>query len=494
MLKIDEIKALILQDEGSQKKKGAKIGVDYYDGIHDIKNYRVFYFNADGKLEEDETKSNFRIAHPFFQELVDQEVQYILSGKEAFVLSDIPELQKELDAYFNDNEDFKAELYEILTGCISKGFEYAYAFKGEDDRTGFQCADGLGVIEVEARFASDKKDHILYWYIDRVDKDGKKVKRIQDWDDAQTAYYIQDEHGDIKKDPAEKINPKPHIVYKEGTDEKLFSDSYGLIPFFKLDNNKKQQSGLMPIKDIVDDYDLMNAGLTNNIQDTNEALYVVKGFQGDNLDELMVNIKAKKHIGVDEEGGVEVHSIDIPYEARKIKMEIDEKNIFRFGMGVNTEGLKDTSATTSIAIKSAYALLDLKCNKLEIRLKQFMRKLLKVVLKEINDTNSTEYTQSDVYFNFEREIITNEQEHAQIELTEAQKRQTEINTLLNIAAHLDNETLMELVFEQLDLNYEDYKDKLPEPEEDGLVDAQKALNAVQPESNPGGDPGGDVIE
>jgi len=490
MLKVEEIKDFVLQDEGSQKKKRAKVGLAYYEGDHDIKNYRVFYFNADGKLEEDETKSNFRIAHPFFQELVDQEVQYILSGEDAFVKSDIPELQKELDIYFNENEDFKAELYEILTGCVSKGFEYAYARKGEDDRTGFQCADSIGVIEVEARFASDKKDHILYWYVDRVDKDGKKIKRIQDWDDTQTAYYIQEEDGTIKKDSSAKMNPQPHIVYQDGNDGKMYSDSYGMIPFFRLDNNKKQQSGLMPIKDIVDDYDLMNAGLTNNIQDTNEALYVVKGFQGDNLDELMTNIKAKKHIGVDEEGGVEVHTIDIPYEARKIKMEIDEKNIFRFGMGVNTESLKDTSATTSIAIKSAYALLDLKSNKLEIRVKQFMRKLLKPVLNEINEINGSGYTQADVYFNFEREIITNEQEHAQIELTEAQRKQTEINTLLNIATRLDNETLMELIFEQLDLNYDDYKDKLPKPEENDPYAAQTALNKVQPED----DSGGDVIE
>ena len=490
MLTIEEIKTFIEQLESSEKKKLAKVGVRYYEGDHDIKDFRIFFFNAEGKLEEDKTKSNFRIAHPFFQELVDQAVQYMLSGKGGFVKSDDPKLQKELDVYFNENENFIAELFEILTGTMVKGLEYAYAFKDDDDRTSFRCADSLGVIEVEARFASDKKNHILYRYVDRIDKDGKKIVKIQDWDDQQTAYYVQEADGAIKKDKEEKLNPRPHIVFKTTNDETLQYDSYGTIPFFSLENNKKQQSGLKTIKDIIDDYDLMNAGLTNNIQDTNEALYVVKGFQGDNLDELMANVKAKKHIGVDEEGGVEVHTIDIPYEARKIKMEIDEKNIFRFGFGVNTESMKDTSATTSIAIKSAYALLDLKVNKLEIRLKQFMRKLLKVILKEINDTNKTDYTQADVYFNFEREIITNEQEHAQIELTEAQRKQTEINTLLNLAAHLDNDTLMELVFEQLDLNYDDYKDKLPKPEEHDPYAAQTVLDGVQTEA----DPGGDVIE
>jgi SPP1 family phage portal protein len=261
-----------------------------------------------------------------------------------------------------------------------------------------------------------------------------------------------------------------------------------------LDNCKKQISGLKPIKALIDDYDLMSCGLSNNIQDTNEALYVVRGFQGDNLDELMINMKAKKHIGVDDDGGVEIHTVDIPVEARRTKLELDEKNIFRFGMGVNTESLKDTSATTSIAIKSAYSLLDLKCNKLEIRLKQFMRKLLKVVLKEINDENETDFQQSDVYFNFEREIITNAQENAQIELTEAQKKQTEITTLLNLATHLDDETLMHLICEQLDIDYEEIKDKLPKPEENDPYAAQSALDAVVPEDETVISDGGGVIE
>jgi hypothetical protein len=41
-----------------------------------------------------------------------------------------------------------------------------------------------------------------------------------------------------------------------------------------------------------------------------------------------------------------------------------------------------------------------------------MRKLLKVVLAEINEEHDTDYQQKDVYFVFEREIITNEAENA----------------------------------------------------------------------------------
>lgn len=478
MLTVSEIKTFIDKDASSTKKRRAMEGRRYYEADHDIKGYRIFFIDADGKLREDTTKSNIKISHPFFRLLVDQQVQYMLSGKDGFVKSDIPELQTELDAYFNENESFVAELSDLLSGAVSKGFEYMYAYKDESNRTAFQTADSIGVVEVREKETNDGCAYMIFWYIERIGKDDQKIKRIQVWDDKQTWFYCQIDDGVIEQDKSVEINPRPHIIYKREGDESTYYDDYGMIPFFRLDNGKKQFSGLKSIKALIDDYDLMNAGLSNNIQDTNEALYVVRGFQGDNLDELMVNIKAKKHIGVDEDGGIDIKTVDIPVEARKIKMEVDEKNIFRFGQGVNTEALKDTSATTSIAIKSAYANLDLKCDGLQPFLLQFMRKLLKLVLKEINDTQGTDYEQKDVYFDFDREIITNAQENAQIDLTKAQEQQTKVTTIQNAATLLGQELTMQLICEALTLDYDDIKDKLPTPEEDPTAAAKMILQGI----------------
>lgn len=483
MLTEQEIKIFIDNDAASMKKQLARVGQRYYEGRHDIENYRIFFFDADGELKEDNTKSNIKICHPFFRLLVDQQAQYMLSGKGGFVKSDIPELQTELDAYFNENESFSVELYELLVGCVSKGFEYMYAYKDEHGKTAFQTADGMGVVEVREKETDDGCAYVIFWYIDRIGKDNKKIKRIQVWDKAQTCFYCQEDDGDIVPDDSAGRNPRPHIIYRKDGDDSTYYDDYGVIPFFRLDNGKKQVSGLRPIKTLIDDYDLMNAGLSNNIQDTNEALYVVAGYDGDNLDELYVNLRSKKVIGVGENGGVDIRTVDIPVEARKTKMEVDEKNIFRFGMGVNTEAMKDTSATTSIAIKSAYANLDLKCNGLLPYLKQFMRRLLKLVLKEINDTNGTDYEQKDVYFTFDREIITNAQENAAIDLSRAQEQQVKATTILNLASMLGQEMTTQLLCEVLELDYDDIKGKLPVPEEDSTADAKRTLNALVPDGD-----------
>ena len=483
MLSVGEIKKFIENDASSRAKQFAKTGVRYYEGDHDIKDYRIFFIDAEGKIQEDKTKSNIKISHPFFKLLVDQQTQYMLSGHGGFVKSDIPELQTELDAYFNENESFVAELNGLISGTVVKGWEYMYAYKSEDDRTAFQAADSTGVVEVREKETDDGCAYVIYWFVDRIDKDNKKIKRIQVWDKQQTWFFCQEDDGSIVRDDSIPNNPRPHILYQKDGEDRLFYDDYGIIPFFRLDNGKKRFSGLKTIKALIDDYDLMNAGLSNNIQDTNEALYVVKGFDGDNLDELHFNVRAKKLIGVGESGDVDIKTIDIPVEARKTKMEVDEKNIFRFGQGVNTEALKDTSATTSIAIKSAYANLDLKCAGLQPFLLQFMRKLLKLVLKEINDRNGTDYEQKDVYFDFEREIITNAQENAQIDLVKAQEQQAKVTTILNTASMLGQELTAQLVCEALELDYDDVKDKLPKPEDDPTAAAQVALDGIHPEGD-----------
>ena len=479
MLTVEEIRRFIEEDNASTKKRFARKGQTYYEGEHDIKDYRLFYYNDDGKLVEDKTRSNVKIPHPFFTELVDQATQYILSG-DGLIKSDIPELQTELDIYFNDDEDFIAELSEALTGCQSKGFEYMFAYKNAENRTAFQCADSIGVVEVRAKDTDSNTEHIIYWYVDRVAKEQKKIKRIQVWDANEVAYYVQVDNGEIEVDKSEAVNPRPHTLYKKGKDAKTYFDRFGFIPFFRLDNNKKQVSALKPVKELIDDYDLMASSLSNNLVDFDTPIHAVKGFQGDNLDELQQNLKTKKIVGLDENGGIEVHTVDVPYQAREAKLNLDEKNIYRFGMGLNTSGLKDTNATTNIAIKAMYSLLDLKCSKLEIRLKQFLRKLIKVVLQEINENNKTDYQMKDVYFSFEHEIMSNAHENAQIELVEAQRMQVVINVLLSVAAHLDNETVMELICEQLDIDYDDIKGKLPDPDEaaNAVKDAQGVLDSV----------------
>lgn len=472
MLSENEISTLIREDISSPRKIDASVGHRYYEGKHDILKYKLYYYNADGFLVEDTTRNNIKICHPFFTELVDQCVQYMLSGKDSFVKSDNADLQQELDLYFGD--DFKDEFSDTLTDVCVCGFGNMYAYKSIRDRITFQYADAMGVVEVKAKDTDDHNEYVIYWYVDRVDKGKKKIKRIQVWDKQQVTYFVQVDDGQIIKDTEEPLNPRPHIIYERDDEEGKFGDSFGFIPFFRLDANRKLISHLNPVKSLIDDYDLMACGLSNNIQDVSESLYVVKGFQGDNLEEMIQNIKTKKHIGVEPDGDVDIKTIDIPYQARQTKMDIDEKNIYRFGMGFNSSQLGDGNIT-NIVIKSRYALLDLKCNKLETKVRAFLKRLVKIALQEINTINESDYQIDDVYFDFGREVMTNAADNAQIEKTQAETEQIRLTSILNAAARLDNDTVLKMICEQFELDFEDVKIEI---EKNPVVDLNAASETL----------------
>lgn len=463
----------------SEKKRLAAVGQRYYEAEHDILNARLFYYNTDGVLVEDTARSNIKICHPFFTELADQLSAYLLSFKENPIRAkeNTEGLQDHLDRYFDD--EFWAEIGELITGAYAKGFDYLYAYKNEENRLAFQCADSMGVVEVRENDTDDGCKYVIYWYIDRIDKGRKAVRRIQVWSEAETTYYVQyGDSGKIEIDKSVAVNPRPHVVYTDEKTGQRMGYPLGYIPFWRLDNCRKQFSGLKPIKALIDDYDVMQCGLSNNLADFDTPLHVVYGYPSDDLEELQQNLKTKKIVGVDSEGSVTVQTVDIPYQARKVKADEDEKNIYRFGMGFNSAQVGDGNVT-NVVIRSRYTLLDLKANKMEKRLRQLLKHLLKPVLAEINQENSTDFQLSDIRFEFTRDIMTNETENIANEKTKAETKQIEVNTILNVAVNIGDEQTLKSICECLDLDYEELKDQVEKmQEEQDTANARAALGGV----------------
>lgn len=478
MLSIAEIKKFIDDDIASEKKKKAAVGQRYYDAEHDIKNHRLFYYNSDGILVEDTTRANIKISHPFFMILSDQLSSYMMSfeGNAIKAKESADKLQEHLDNYFDD--DFWTEISELITGAYNKGFEYLYAYKNAEDRLAFECADSMGVVEVRAKDTDDNCEYFIYWYIDRIAKGKKEIRRIQVWSVEGVSYYVQaGKNGKIEPDDSVEVNPRPHVVYTDGETGEKMGYNFDFIPFWRLDNNKKQISGLKPVKPLIDDYDLHACSLSNNLVDFDTPLYVVKGFQGSDFSELHQNLKTKKVVGTDPDGGIEVQTVDVPYQARKEKLDIDKENIFTFGMGFNPSQVGDGNIT-NVVIKSRYTLLDLKANKMQDRLCAMLKKIIKVVLDEINEKHEKDYQLSDVYFEFTRNVMTNETENIQNAKTEAETKQVEVNTILNAAAVIGDEKTLQLMCESLDIDYEEIKDQLEKMEEEGVIAAKKKLEGV----------------
>lgn len=214
MLTVEEIEKLIKIDKNSSKKRKARIGQNYYEARHDILDYKLFYFSDKDELVEDTSRSNIKIPHAFFTELVDQEIQFLLSK---FSIGAKNESNKILDDELKErfDDEYKSELADTCESMSVKGWGYMYGFLAEDNRTRYKNADSLGVIEVRADEASDATDHVVYYYIDRINEKKKAVQKIEVWDSEFRYFYIKIGKGKLQLDPNETINPRPHKVYKK---------------------------------------------------------------------------------------------------------------------------------------------------------------------------------------------------------------------------------------------------------------------------------------
>lgn len=450
MLETQEILAAINNGFNSKKYQFARKGLRYYEGRHDIEDYKIYYIDADGIVCEDNTKSNIRISHPFLTELINQKVSYFHNIKKDFIFSDIPELQAALNERFDD--EFKAEFIDVLRYSSIEGFSYMYRFLDEEGKSRFNFAEGLGVYEIPAHLASDEQAHIIYCYVEKI-KDNKKLEAVLDYTNESVTYYKKINNS-LMLDDRYKINPRPLILSQPDESGAIYYDQFKRIPFYKLSNNRKEFSDLKPVKDLIDDYDLMAASLSNNLQDLAEGIYVVKNYQGANPQEFIQNVKAKKYVGVGADGDFDVKTIEIPYQARQVKLGIDKEAIYKFGQGFNSSQSGDGNIT-NVVIKSRYSELDMKVNDFEIQVRKFLKPIIKDVIDEINKELKTNYKYSDVYVEFERATIINEQETVQNNLTKAQQRQIDINNILSLNSILPEEEIRKEICRILELNYED---------------------------------------
>ncbi|WP_165006004.1 MULTISPECIES: phage portal protein [unclassified Enterococcus] len=444
------LKQAIQADSHSSKKREAREGVRYYEHENDILNNRIFYIDDEGNFKEDRFASNIRIPHGFFPEIVDQKTQYLLANPVEYDTTD-ETLKKYLREYYDP--DFQLILQELIEGASQKGSEYVFARTNAQDRICFQIADSLCVFGIYDE--ENQLQRICRYYDTEVEREGKReiLHHAEIWTD-QVVYFFEAENTkSFKLEPSE-LNPRPHVLAVDTQTGTLLQRSYGQIPFYRLSNNKKETTDLKPIKALIDDYDLMNCFLSNNLQDFAEAIYVVSGFQGDDLSKLRQNVKAKKVVGTGSDGGLDIKTVTIPTEGRKTKMDIDKENIYKFGMAFDSTQVGDGNIT-NIVIKARYTLLNMKANKTEARLHAMLEWMNKLVIEDINRRFNKSYDPKEVSFTFTREVMVNENDLVANEKTEAETKQIIINSIMQIAPRLDDATVLKLICEQFDLDWEE---------------------------------------
>jgi len=421
----DYIKNFISDFESSRKRKEMKEAKAYYRSKNiEIMN-RTFYVYAEDEQGnprriKDPYKANNKLPSGFFKILVDQKINYLLGNDMAIETDDKDELQEIIDP-----ENLQYKLRKTAKDASKKSVGWLQLYVDNEGNFGYKKIDSEQVIPVYKPNNKDELEFVIRYYKIRVLNDKNEmvsVNRVEVWDEEEVAFF-QENFADnlyyilepeyMAEDSAftrPYENPRYHfqreLVINQTTHERE-DLAWGRVPFVPLYNNDEEDTDLNPIKAFIDAYDLINSDFVNNLEDHVDVHWVLKGYQGENLTDFLDMVKKYHAIKVAHDGEVRQETTDIPTEARKTDIKQLERDIFKFGQGVNPLEF-DSGNVTNVMIKARFALLDLKCDQFEDKVQETLRRFFEFVnrYREIEGQEPIEIKS----INFDRSMIMNKKE------------------------------------------------------------------------------------
>jgi len=411
------IKGIIDKHKQSSFYKEAISARDYYNDRHDILNKNFQKFMVKGVAKYNLNAANNRIPNEFFTELIDQKVDYVAGNPPKFTAED-----KDTEAVlFADKLNFefktylRVDLIRWLAGSSVSGKDAMLIYINEKGAFDYTIVPGEQLI-----FDRDENRNIIslmrFYYVDYQNEKGlvEDIIRVEIWDERETWFYIQSKKdGDFILDISEPVNPLPHFfIGNTSNKDETQGNSWGEIPFIFLPNNINEKSDLSRIKTLIDSYDLLISKGINNIQDIQEVVYVLRGYDGTDLDTFMETLKINKAIRVDAEGGADVIKAEIPVQAITEFEKLLRKNIYAFGRGVDFSDESFAGDASGISLKYKFARLDLKANQIIAQLELAILNLIRFYAKYLLIKTNQDYTKiyENINFKISKRMIINEAE------------------------------------------------------------------------------------
>ncbi|WP_353452848.1 phage portal protein [Staphylococcus coagulans] len=369
------------------------IGERYYNHHPDILDLPP---KRDAKGNIDPTKPDWRMYTNYHQNLVDQKVAYAVGNPVTFT-SDNEKALKTVQEVLNHRWDNK--LMDILTAASNKGIEWIqpYIDEGGEFKT-FRVPAEQAIPIWTNKEREELKAFIRLYVLDGAE-------RVEYWTKDDVTFYELQEGQLIPDFYHGEENIQAH--YYVGNKHM----SWNRVPFIPFKNNPQEVSDIYMYKTIIDAMDKRLSDTQNTFDASTELIYVLKGYEGQDLEEFMSNLKYYKAINVDGDGsGVDTIQIEVPIQSAKEYLDMLRDYIIEFGQGVDFQQDKFGNSPSGIALKFMYSNLDLKANKLKSKTLTALQELLQYII----DFYKLNVKVQDIEINFNFNVMVNELEQSQI--------------------------------------------------------------------------------
>ncbi|MTI56145.1 phage portal protein [Geosporobacter ferrireducens] len=397
------IKNEISEWKNSEEYKLMLESQKYYKNDADILKRERMTIGDSGNLEKVHNLASNKLAHGFLKKLVDQKTGYLLS-KPMSIQTDNEQYQEILQDYFN--KSMLRLIQNIGKEAVIKGKAWLHVYYNEKGNLSFKRIPSEEIIPLWKDQDHTELDAVIRVYQveayeGRIKKD---ITKVEFWSPEGVQRYVYD--GNLIPD-VEMGDRASHFVVID-QENKEQPANWEKVPFICFKYNNEEISLLKFIKSLIDDYDKRKSDNSNNLEDLPNSIYVVKNYSNTQGGEFRKNISQYRVVFTDENGGVDSVNIEINTEAYKNHMEMNRKDIYEFGRGVDTQGEEFGNIPSGIALKFLYADLDMDANTIESEFQASLEQLLWFINTHIANTTGIDYSEEAVDFIFNRDILINE--------------------------------------------------------------------------------------
>lgn len=336
----------------------------YYDGENPtINRYEKILYDMQGKAHTDMFTANHKLASHFFHIAVDQMVSYLLGNGVTFAdESTSGRLGADCDKRIMD------AARDATVGGVSFGFynlDKIQVFKVTEFAPLYDEENGSLMAGVRFwQLADDKPLRATLYEIDgyteyRKSKDGN-METLQ-----------------------KKRSYKQRVITSEiGGTEIFDGGNYPGFPIVPMKNNERCLSEIVGKRNTIDALDLASSSMVNNVDEGNLIYWVLKNCGGmDDLDDARFIERLKTthvaHANGDDGAGVDAHTIEAPYEGTNTTIDMLKRKLYEDFQAFDASAVTSGNQTAT-AIKASYVPLDLKTDRFEAQVTDFVLGILAI--------------------------------------------------------------------------------------------------------------------
>lgn len=363
----------------------------------------AYYRNRSGvqdKTNKYPMRANTHIEHSFLRKLVDQKTNYLLS-KPFTVMAENEGYAGALNQILGD--EARAVFKSLGKEAIKKGIGWIQLYFQD----GALCFKRLSTEQIIPQWQDDEHtrlDCVIRYYPQIVYEGRQKtiVTRAELWSARGVERFVCKDGGRFVPD-MELGAQENHFTL----DGKAYN--WTAPPFLWVKYNEEELPLLWYVRELIDDYNWQTSVTADVLRDVANFIYVLKDYNGTDLEQFVRELRECMAIKVYDNGGVEKLTADLNIDAVTKFLDMHRRDLYDLARSVDTQD-PNLGNASGLALKFRYADLDMDCNDLETEIRTLFARMKPFVDCYLKASGQGDFTRDDFTVILNRDIIINETE------------------------------------------------------------------------------------